>query len=289
MNKEKGVYMMCSYQTRIEKAKKAIEDAEYILLGGGAGLSAAAGLTYSGKRFTNHFGPFIEKYGFTDLYSSSFYPFETQEERWAYWAKHISLNRYEVGKTKLYMNLFNLVKDKKNFVISTNVESQFEKGGFPSDKVFEIQGDYSYLQCETGCHDKLYDNELLVKEMIDKTVECQIPSNLVPKCPVCGGEMDVNLRKNQFFVQDEKWYESDMLYKRFVEKAETKKIVFMELGVGFNTPGIIRYPFEKMTYYSEDATLIRLNKDHPEGLVENKNKTISFTEDMEEVVSVLIE
>jgi NAD-dependent SIR2 family protein deacetylase len=184
-----------TYQASIERAKKTLEDAEYVLLAGGAGLSAAAGITYSGKRFTDNFGSFIKKYGFTDLYTSSFYPFETEEEKWAYWAKHISLNRYEIGATQLYIDLCNLVKDKNYFVISTNVESQFVKAGFPTDKVFEIQGDYSFLQCEKGCHDKLYYNESLVKEMIEKTVDCKIPPNLVPKCPVCGGNMDVNLRK----------------------------------------------------------------------------------------------
>jgi NAD-dependent SIR2 family protein deacetylase len=277
-----------TYQTRIERAKKTLEDAEYVLLGGGAGLSAAAGITYSGKRFTDNFGPFIEKYGFTDLYTSSFYPFETEEEKWAYWAKHISSNRYEIGATKLYMDLFQLVKEKNYFVISTNVESQFVKAGFPSNKVFEIQGDYSFLQCEKGCHDKLYFNESLVKEMIDKTVDCKIPPNLVTKCPVCGGNMDVNLRKNPYFVQDEKWYKSDKLYKDFLKDSEGKKIVYMELGVGFNTPGIIRYPFERMAYHNKKATLIRLNKDEPEGFEETADQTITFTENMQGVVSALM-
>jgi NAD-dependent SIR2 family protein deacetylase len=280
--------MNMTYHTRIERAKKVLEDAEYVLLGGGAGLSAAAGITYSGKRFTDNFSSFIKKYGFTDLYTSSFYPFETEEEKWSYWAKHISLNRYEIGATQLYSDLCNLVKDKNYFVISTNVESQFIKAGFPTGKVFEIQGDYSFLQCEKGCHDQLFYNESLVKEMIEKTVDCKIPPNLVPKCPVCGGNMDVNLRKNQYFVQDEKWYESDKLYKNFLKDSEGKKIVYMELGVGFNTPGIIRYPFEQMTYHNEKATLIRLNKDEPEGFVETADQTIAFTENMQDVVSVLM-
>ena len=276
-----------TYQTRVDKAKQAIEGADFILLGGGAGLSAAAGIVYSGKRFTENFAPFIEKYGLTDMYSSGFYPFKSQEERWAYWAKHISLNRYEAGATKLYMDLCNLVKKKKYFVISTNVESQFVKSGFPSEKVFEIQGNYGYFQCAKGCHDKLYDNELLVKEMVKKTVDCKIPSELVPKCPVCGGEMDPNLRINQYFVQDERWYELNKSYNDFLEESEGKKIVYIELGVGFNTPGIIRYPFEKMTYHNKNATLIRLNKDRPEGLEENIDKTIAFTEEMQAVVSAI--
>ncbi len=277
-----------NYQTRIEKAKTTIEDADYILLGGGAGLSAAAGIEYSGKRFTESFGPFIKKYGLTDMYSSGFYPFRTQEERWAYWAKHISLNRYETGATKLYKDLYQLVKDKNYFVITTNVESQFEKAGFSFDKVFEVQGNYGYFQCAKGCHDKLYDNESLVKEMVEKTVDCKIPSELVPKCPICGGEMDPNLRINEYFVQDAKWYELNKSYNEFLKESDGKKIVYLELGIGFNTPGIIRYPFERWTYHNEKATLIRLNKDHPEGIKENEDKTIAFTENMQEVILTIM-
>ena len=277
-----------TYFVRIERAKKAIEEAQYILLGGGAGLSAAAGIEYSGKRFTDNFAPFIKKYKFTDLYTSGFYPFKTQEEKWAYWAKHISLNRYETSATKLYRDIFQVVKDKNYFVISTNVESQFEKAGFPSDKVFEIQGDYAYLQCAKGCHDKLYYNETMVKEMIQKTVDCKIPSKLVPKCPVCGGEMEVNLRIDEYFVQDERWYELNKAYKDFLDKSAGKKVVYIELGVGFNTPGIIRYPFERLNYENENATLIRLNRDYPQGAKENENKTISFAENMQEVVSAIM-
>ncbi|WP_419873424.1 Sir2 silent information regulator family NAD-dependent deacetylase [Candidatus Pristimantibacillus sp. PTI5] len=276
--------MKDNYRSRIDKAKAALEETDVILLGGGAGLSAAAGLLYSGKRFTDHFGSFIEKYRFTDLYTSSFYPFGTQEEKWAYWAKHISLNRYETGPTNLYQDFYQLVQDKPYFVITTNVESQFEKAGFAPEKVFEIQGNYSFLQCAKGCHNKLYYNEHIVKEMIEKTVDCKIPSELVPQCPVCGGKMDPNLRSNQYFVQDENWYERDASYKDFLLDAEGKKIVLLELGVGFNTPGIIRYPFERLNYHNENAILIRLNKDHPVGMEENKDKTMAFTEDMREVV-----
>lgn len=277
-----------SFSIRIEKVKKAIEDAEYILLGGGAGLSDAAGLEYSGESFDENFTPFIEKYGFTDLYSAGFYEYKTEEERWAYWAKHISMMRYGIGATRLYMDLFQLVKDKKYFVISTNVESQFEISGFPGEKVFEVQGDFSYLQCKKGCHDKLYYNEPLIKEMDEKIVDCKIPSELVPKCPVCGGKMDVNLRCDEHFVQDEKWYKLNNSYNDFLKESEGKKIVYMELGVGYNTPGIIRYPFERMTYNNQNATLIRINKEYPQSIKENEDKTIPFDEDMQKVISEIM-
>lgn len=280
---------MTSYQACIDRAKAAIQEADALLIGGGAGLSAAAGILYSGERFTEPFAPFISKYGFKDLYTSSFYPFATQEEKWAYWARHISLNRYETGATLLYEDFYRLVESKPYFVITTNVESQFEKAGFSSEKIFEIQGNYSYLQCAKGCHNKLYYNEQLVQEMIDKTVDCKIPSELVPKCLVCRGNMDPNLRSNQYFVQDLNWYTQDAAYKDFLNKYAAKKIVLLELGVGYNTPGIIRYPFERLTYQNENATLIRLNKDDPDGIEENKEKTIAFTEDMQEVLSALMQ
>ena len=179
-------------------------------------------------------------------------------------------------------------KGKNYFVITTNVDSQFEKSGFPVDKVFEVQGNYGFLQCSKGCHDKVYFNESLVKEMVKKMVDCKIPSELVPTCPVCNGTMDPHLRINQYFVQNEEWYQLNQSYNKFLQESEVKKIVYLELGIGFNTPGIIRYPFEEMTYHNKNATLIRLNKEHPEGAKENINETIAFTEDMQEVVSSIL-
>ena len=278
---------MDNYIDRIEKAREAIKKADYIVIGGGAGLSDAAGLKFYGERFTSRFADFIEKYDMEDLYTSSFYPFETMEEKWAYWARHIYVNRFEVGATPLYEKLYELVKNKKYFVITTNVEKQFYKAKFDDEKIFATQGDYGYIQCAKACHDKLYYNEDLVKEMISKTKDCKIPSQLVPKCPVCKGDMEVNVRKDNYFVQDDNWYKEAKNYERFIKEIKDKKVVYLELGVGFNTPTIIRFPFEKLTYNNENATLIRINKDFPEGMEENQAKTISFDEDMAKVISEL--
>ncbi|MGB4660743.1 MAG: Sir2 silent information regulator family NAD-dependent deacetylase [Mobilitalea sp.] len=278
---------MENIENRIRQVQEAIEKSEYILIGGGAGLSAAAGLTYSGKRFTDHFSDFMEKYGFTDMYSGTFYPFETEEEIWAHWARHIDVNRYLMPATSLYKEILELVRNKKYFVISTNVESQFVKAGFQEDKVFEIQGDYSYLQCAKGCHNKLYYNEDLIKKMVLQTEDCRIPSDLVPRCPVCGGEMDVNLRHNTFFVQDEEWYKADERYGDFLGESEGKSIVYLEFGVGFNTPGIIRFPFEQMTYHNTKATLIRFNKEYPFSSEEIAKRTISFDEDIMQIIQCI--
>lgn len=272
---------------RIQRALSAIDQADYLLIGGGAGLSDAAGLKYTGERFTSNFALFIEKYGFTDLYTSSFYPFQTQEERWAYWAKHISLNRYDTPATALYRDLFRLAQGKDYFVVTTNVEHQFIKAGFPEEKVFQVQGDYGLLQCERGCHDTLYDNETQVAAMIEQMVDCRVPTALVPKCPVCGGEMDVNLRCNEFFVEDARWHESERRFAQFLKHSEGKRVVYFELGVGFNTPGIIRFPFERLTYQNPDSTLIRVNRDYPDSAKENEARTIAFTEDMAALIRTL--
>lgn len=272
---------------RIAVAKEMIASADHILIGAGAGLSTAAGLEYGGKRFLEHFSDFREKYGITDMYSASFYPFKTKEEHWAQWARHIQVNRFNMPPTELYKHLFDLVREKSYFVITTNVESQFVKSGFPEERVFEVQGNYAYLQCATACHDRLYYNEDLVSEMEKNSVDCRIPTQLIPKCPVCGGEMDVNLRHNQYFVQDERWYMAQERYETFLNDVRNKNLLLLEFGVGFNTPGIIRYPFEKLTFEQTNAQLIRFNRDYTEGVQENKEKTVSFDEDITYVIAEL--
>lgn len=274
---------MDKFVLRLDKAKKAIDEADYIIIGAGAGLSTAAGIEYTGERFEKYFKDFIDEYHFTDMYSSGFYPFETSEEKWAYWARHVFANRYDVGKTDVYQKLLKLVEDKEYFVLTTNVEHQFWINGFEDERIFATQGDYGLLQCGKACHDKLYDNEKQVFEWLDKTENFRIPTDLVPKCPVCGEEMDLNLRKDNYFVEDEKWHQMSVNYSNFLKKADGN-IVFLEIGVGYNTPGIIRYPFEQMTYNTPDSTLIRLNLDYPQAIPENKDRTISFDENVEEIL-----
>ena len=280
---------MEEYSSRIIQAKQAIKQADYIIIGAGAGLSTAAGLLYSGEKFKKDFKEFIEKYHFEDLYSASFYNFKTQEEKWAFFAKMIKLNRYNETPLKLYQELYEIVKNKEYFVLSTNVDGQFYNSGFDRKKVFEIQGDYSYLQCENACHNKLYNNKELVEKWIHNTKNCKIPSNLIMKCPVCGGNMDMNLRKDENFVQDEHWYEMSQRYDEFLNKIQNKNVVLLEIGVGFNTPGIIRFPFEQMTANNVKTTLIRINKDYPLPMLEIRNRTISFDEDTNKIIEDLKE
>lgn len=276
--------MTDNYTTRINKAKAIFDSTEHIVIGAGAGLSTAAGLEYTGRRFTENFASFVRKYHMEDLYTSSFYPFQTEQEKWAYWAKHISLNRYETPATPLYKELLHALEGKNYFVITTNVDGQFRKAGFDTNRLFEVQGDYARFQCRYGCHNKLYDNEEAVKNMLAQTEDCRIPSDLIPKCPVCGGEMEVNLRKDQYFVQDKSWYESAARYNKFLSNVKSKPVVYLEIGVGFNTPSIIKYPFEEMVYKNPKARLIRINKDYPAAIKENKESTISFNEDVNDII-----
>lgn len=194
------------------------------------------------------------------------------------------MNRYEPAATELYKDVIRFLAGKDYFVITTNVDGQFRKAGIDSNRLFEVQGDYAYIQCKYGCHNKLYYNEETVNEMLAATVDCRIPASMVPKCPVCGGEMDVNLRKDQYFVQDDNWYAASARYSQFLLHARNKPAVFIEIGVGFNTPAIIRYSFEEMVYKNPKATLIRINKDFSAGIRENKNSTISFDEDVRTVM-----
>ncbi len=280
---------MEKYNLRIIKAKQMIGDADFIIIGAGSGLSSAAGLEYSGESFETNFKDFIKKYNFTDLYSASFYDFKTQEEKWAFFAKMIEVNRYNKTPLKLYEELYKIAKDKNYFILSTNVDGQFYNSGFDENKIFEVQGDYGYLQCENACHNKLYDNKELVHKWIENTKDCKIPSELVMKCPVCGGNMDMNLRKDANFVQDEKWYVQAERYKEFLKEAENKNVVLLEIGVGFNTPGIIRYPFEQMVKSNDKIRLIRINKDYPMPMLDIRNKTVSFDENANKVIEDLEE
>ncbi len=280
---------MEEYSSRIIQAKQAMKQADYIIIGAGSGLSTASGLLYSGEKFEKDFKEFIEKYYFDNLYSASFYEFKTQEEKWAFFAKMIKLNRYNENPLKLYQELYEIVKNKEYFVLSTNVDGQFYNSGFDKNRVFEVQGDYGYLQCENACHNKLYNNKELVEEWLRNTKDCKIPSELVMKCPVCGGNMDMNLRKDANFVQDENWYRQSEKYEDFLSRSKGKNMVLLEIGVGFNTPGIIRFPFEQMTANSEKTTLIRINKDYPNPMLEIRNKTISFDEDTNKIIEDLNE
>lgn len=247
----------CSGQ--IERLKAELETADAVIIGAGAGLSTAAGFTYSGRRFEENFPDFIKKYGFQDMYSAGFYPFGSAEEHWAYWSRYIYINRYVDGDNGTYKRLFELVKDKDYFVLTTNVDHQFQKAGFDKKRLFYTQGDYGLFQCSEPCHNATYDNEAAIRAMVARQADMKIPAELIPHCPVCGKPMTMNLRADDSFVQDEGWYRASGRYSDFLRGHEGRHILFLELGVGMNTPVIIKYPFLQMTARNPKATYACIN------------------------------
>ena len=247
-----------NYSDEIKRLKKAIEEADAIVIGAGAGLSTSAGFIYNGERFEKHFSDFGKKYGFKDMYSGGFYPYDTPEEMWAFWSKFIFVNRYMDVPKPVYENLLSLVKDKDYFVITTNVDHCFQKAGFEKKRLFYTQGDYGLFQCSEPCHNETYENEDMVRAMVEQQKDMKIPTELIPKCPKCGKSLTMNLRSDDKFVEDEGWHQAAERYENFL-RTRNGKILFLELGVGYNTPGIIKYPFWQMTAKNPDATYACVN------------------------------
>ena len=243
----------------ILRLKYELETADAVLIGAGAGLSTSAGFTYTGERFEKYFGDFMEKYGFRDMYSGGFYPFDTLEEHWAYWSRYIYINRYLDAPKPVYDDLLKLVRDKDYFVLTTNVDHCFQKAGFDKHRIFYTQGDYGLWQCSKPCHQQTYDNETAVKKMLAEQKGMKVPRELVPYCPVCGAPMSMNLRADMTFVEDEGWHKAARRYKDFLRHHERLHILYLELGVGGNTPVIIKYPFWQMTYQNPKAVYACIN------------------------------
>ena len=248
-----------AYSKQIERLKQAIDGADAVVIGAGAGLSTSAGLTYSGERFETYFKDFADKYGIQDMYSGGFYPFASLEEYWAWWSRHIMVNRYERAPKPVYDDLLNLVAGKDYFVLTTNVDHQFQLAGFDKKRLFYTQGDYGLWQCSEPCHQRTYDNEEIVRRMFTEQQDMKVPTELIPRCPICGKPMTMNLRADDTFVQDEGWYHAQGRYQDFLRRYEGMRVVFLELGVGRNTPIIIKYPFWKYTHNNTNAFYACIN------------------------------
>lgn len=272
----------CSAQKT--ELKTALEHADAVVIGAGAGLSTAAGLTYGGERFLAHFADFREAYGIPDMYSGGFYPFGTQEEYWAWWSRQIYCNRYVDPPKPVYRKLFDLVKNKEYFVLTTNVDHCFQKAGFDKKRLFYTQGDYGLFQCSVPCHEKTYDNEAQVRRMVAEQHGMRIPSALIPRCPVCGKPMAPNLRCDGTFVQDKGWFAARARYDGFLRAHRSDCVLYLELGVGNNTPGIIKYPFWAMTARNPNATYACVNLDAAVCPEEIKPRALLFSADIEEVL-----
>lgn len=289
---------------KISCLKQELETADAVVIGAGAGLSTSAGFTYTGERFQKYFGDFIEKYGFRDMYSGGFHPFDSLEEHWAYWSRYIYINRYMDPPKPVYHDLFELVQDKDYFVLTTNVDHCFQKAGFDKHRLFYTQGDYGLWQCSVPCHNETYDNEAAVRKMVaaqgfafakdgDLYVpdgikrRMEVPSELIPYCPHCHKPMSMNLRADDTFVEDMGWHHAAEQYEEFLQSHRNQKVLFLELAVGYNTPGIIKYPFWRMTYQNPKAVYACVNLGEARAPGEIVNQSICIDGDIGEVLKEL--
>ena len=248
------------YSAQIKNLQAALREADAVVIGAGAGLSTSAGFTYDGERFEKYFSDFYARYGFSDMYSGGFYPYATPEEHWAYWSRYIYINRYLDAPKPVYDDLLKLVQDKDYFVITTNVDHCFQKAGFDKKRLFYTQGDYGLFQCSEPCCQETFENEAVIREMVRQQEDMKIPTELLPTCPHCGKPLTMNLRSDNKFVEDEGWHAAAERYENFLRTRAGGKILFLELGVGYNTPVIIKYPFWQMTAKNPNATYACINQ-----------------------------
>ena len=247
----------CSEQ--FERLQTALRDCDSVVIGAGAGLSTSAGFVYTGERFEKYFSDFAAKYDIKDMYSGGFYPFPTQEEFWAYWSRYIYINRYQDAPKLVYETLLKLVRDKDYFVITTNVDHCFQKAGFDKKRLFYTQGDYGLFQCSEPCCQETFDNEAVIRQMMERQENMKIPTELLSVCPHCGKPLTMNLRSDDRFVEDEGWHRAAERYENFLRARAGQKTLFLELGVGYNTPVIIKYPFWQMTVRNPKAIYACIN------------------------------
>ena len=295
-----------SQEENLARLRTALQEADAVVIGAGSGLSTAAGYTYIGERFEKYFSDFREKYGITDIYSGGFYPYHSLEEYWDWWSRHIWVNRYAPIPKGTYAEMYRLVKNKDYFVLTTNVDHCFQRTGFDKRRMFYTQGDYGLWQCSSPCHDKTYDNEETVRQMLiyqgysisenkelilpeGVTPKMEIPTELVPRCPNCGRPMTMNLRSDDSFVEDEGWHRASERYHEFLRRHEGMKILYWEIGVGLNTPVIIKYPFWRMTAKNPQAIYACIGNSHTYAPREIEKQSICIEGGADAVIHKLLE
>ena len=271
----------------IERLRSALDAADAVVIGAGAGLSTSAGFVYSGERFKRYFADFAEKYGFRDMYSGGFYPFDAPEVHWAYWSRYIYINRYMNAPKPVYSRLFDLVKHKNYFVLTTNVDHCFQKAGFDKERLFYTQGDYGLFQCSEPCCRETFDNEEQILRMWEAQRDMRIPSELLPACPRCGRPVTMNLRADDRFVEDEGWRRAAERYANFLRTWGNGRVLFLELGVGYNTPVIIKYPFWRMTARNPKAIYACINYGEADCPKEIRRQAISIDADIGDILNAL--
>lgn len=277
-----------SFSKQIERLSAALESADAIIVGAGAGLSTAAGYTYSGERFDRLFGDFAARYGFSDMYTGGFWPYDTFEEYWAFWSRYVMCNRFEPAPKPVYEQLLELVRGRDYFVLTTNVDHCFQRAGFDKHRLFYTQGDYGLFQCSRPCCQETWDNEKTIHAMVEQQRDLRVPGELVPHCPHCGAPAAMNLRSDETFVEDEGWHRAAQRYDDFLRRHEGMRMLFLELGVGGNTPGIVKYPFWRMTAKNPRATYACVNYGEAVAPVEIDRQSILIDADTGSAIEALL-
>ena len=278
-----------TYEESLERLRGVLDAADAVVVGAGAGLSTAAGFSYGGELFRRHFADFEERFGIHDMYSGGFFPFPTREVFWAFWSRMIRLNRYTEDPKPTYRNLRRLLEGREHFVITTNVDHRFQAAGFSKERLFYTQGDYGLLQCSKPCCQETYDNEALVREMLERQEGMHMPTELLPTCPHCGRPLVPNLRSDDTFVEDEGWHAAAERYYRFLREHEQGRVLYLELGVGYNTPVIIKYPFWRMTADNPEAVYACVNFGEAVCPQEIAERSICLNADIDRVIRDLLE
>ena len=277
-----------SFSKQIERLSAALESADSIIVGAGAGLSTAAGYTYSGERFDRLFGDFAARYGFSDMYTGGFWPYDTFEEYWAFWSRYVMCNRFEPAPKPVYEQLLELVRGRDYFVLTTNVDHCFQRAGFDKHRLFYTQGDFGLFQCSRPCCQETWDNEKTIRAMVEQQRDLRVPGELVPRCPRCGAPAAMNLRSDETFVEDEGWHRAASRYDDFLRRHEGMRMLFLELGVGGNTPGIIKYPFWQMAAKNPRATYACVNYGEAVAPVEIDRRSILIDADAGSAIEALL-
>ncbi len=277
------------YETEIERLSEAIQTADAIIVGAGSGLSTSAGFDYGGERLKKYFGDFVEKYGMRDMYTGCFADFENREERWAYWSRWAWIHRYNPLPKDTLEVLHQLLEEKDYFVLTTNIDHTFQRAGFEKEKLCYTQGDFGLFQCSRPCHYDTYDNYEILKAMHEQEKDMKVPTELIPHCPKCGAEMDFNLYWDDTFVRDEGWHIAHDRYEKYLYHHRHGKILYLELGVGFNSPGVIKIPFWQMAAENEDAIFASVNLSNPCYPQMLGNRAIVISHDIDDVIRKLEE
>ena len=271
--------------TEAEQLAALIQESDAIVVGIGAGMSAADGFLYIGERFEHAFPDFIEKYQLLDMLQASLYDFEDWEEYWAFQSRFVALNYLDQPLGASYVYLRELLAQKPHHIITTNADNAFAIAGYDSNNVFHIQGEYALWQCSNHCHQQTYRDDAKIRQMIAEQTNMRIPSELIPRCPKCNAPFEINKRNEEKgMVEDADFHAQAKRYHAFLDAHSKGKVLYLEIGVGHTTPQFIKHPFQQRVAENPDALFVTLNHKHYRIPLAIRPQTVQFTGHIAELI-----